>query len=96
MLANEFNDELIEQVNGGCGKEFTKTDITITEDIKPGVCIFTCPNCGNDYVATRERTDGFCPSCEPKTLKIEIPTGEMSTFLPETPSSPSNLKKKIK
>lgn len=72
---NELNDELIEQINGGL--EDNGYDKALAE------VLFICPNCGKRNDAYKKRADGFCPNCEPQTLKTGVTIDDIKTTVPD-------------
>ena len=95
---NRLDDELIEQISGGlegdglippglidCSSDYSSKTAEFLN-------FYLCPNCGRTYRAYEERTDGYCPACDPGPLKAEIPTGDIKTTIP----IPSDKNKLIK
>lgn len=95
---NELNDKSIKQINGGLEDvglippgsiDSSSDDLSKTAGIPDN---YFCPNCGKNYLAYEKRTDGYCPNCEPGSLKTEIPAGDIKTTIP----IPSDKNKLIK
>ena len=82
---NELNNEMIEQINGGLGDR-PKDDGDEDDDETPLRYLNQlriCSNCGSKYQAITQRTDGFCPNCEPKPFKTGVTIGDIKTTVPD-------------
>ena len=75
---------MIEQINGGLGdrlkgdgdKDDDETPLTYLNQLR------ICSNCGSKYQAITQRTDGFCPNCEPKPIPKIAPVGDIVNATP--------------
>ena len=91
---NELNNEMIEQINGGLGDRL-KGDGDEDDDETPLTYLNQlriCSNCGSKYQAITQRTDGFCPNCEPKPIPKIAPVGDIKTTVPDRPKKNKLIK----
>ena len=100
---NELNDEIMEQINGGFGENLggigNEDDELLSANINR---LYTCSYCGKMYSAMTERTDGFCPNCEPLAIpKITpeplvipkiTPLGDIKATVPDLPNKDKLVK----
>lgn len=91
---NELNNEMIEQINGGFGEKLggIGNEVYYEHPCKTPSNHYTCSNCGENYTAITERTDGFCPNCEPKPIPKIAPVGDIKTTVPDLPKKDKLIK----